>query len=49
MQVSERGLIIPEFPTTGLLCAFRSIIDHHLNHIRVAVRKPCVLCKRPAG
>ena len=39
MQVSDCGLIIPEFPTTSLLCAFPSIIDHHLNHIRVSVRK----------
>ena len=49
MQVSDRRLIMPEFPTTSLLFAFRSIIDHHLYHIHVSVRKPYVLCKRSAG
>ena len=44
MQVSDWGLIIPEFPTTSLLCAFQSIMDYYLNHICVSVRKPCVLC-----
>ena len=49
MQISDRGLIIPAFPTTSLLCAVPSIIDDHLNHIRISVRKPYDLCKRPAG
>jgi len=36
IQVCDRRLIIPEFPTTNLLCVSQSIIDHHLNHIRVS-------------
>lgn len=33
LKVSDSELIILEFSTPSLLCAFRSIIDHHLNHI----------------
>ena len=49
MQISDRRLIIAAFHTASLLCAFPSIIDDHLNHIRISVRKPYDLCKRPAG
>ena len=48
MQVSDHGLIIPEFPTNSLLCAFHSIIDLYLNYIHLSVLEPYVLCNWPA-